>query len=207
MRVFWLLALLIGVSSGLFASGVTIKLTGNQDPPSCDPTIEICVTTGSFDITTDSNGGGFFTAYNDQLPALTELSFDLDYVDAGCTPGGTADQVNLVLDVTFLTQYASGGLTEDVSNTCTTQAGVAEYDLQLAFQPGIDDANVFSIDLNSDQSTDPNGTGGWVPNEQSPVIDNAPEPNTLQAGGVAAMLLLGVGAWRRRSRARFTTRS
>lgn len=198
MRVFRLLLLLVVLPSAVFASGATIKLSGNTDPAAC-PISDICITNDSFDILTNSGGGGYFNAFNQQDENITGLLFDLDYVDPTCTPGGTATPVSLQLDPTFYLQYATTGLSVSSDQSCTSQAGVGEYQLDLFFTPGIATASVFSIDLNSDGSTDPNGTGGWIPSTDSPVQTTIPEPGTL-AAGASGLLLLGFGLYRRSRR-------
>lgn len=205
MRVFRAFLFLMALSSALHASGVTIKLSGNQDP-SCDPSV-ICITNDSFDVTTNSSGGGFLAAVNDEGLGvnITGFNFDLDYVDPACTPGGTASTVTLNLDPTFYEDFASTGLSISPSQTCTSQAGIAEYQLDLYFTPGIPSLDEFYVDLNTDGSTDPNGAGGWVPNTESPVITNIPEPGTLAAGG-AGLLLVALAAFRRSRRASATGR-
>jgi hypothetical protein len=193
MRVFRAFLFLTVFSTVLFGSGATIKLSGNQDPDCVAP--EICITNDSFDITTNSSGGGYFQAVNEQSIAITELDFDLDYVDPTCTPGGSASPVTLDLDPTFYEQYATTSLSFSSNETCTAQDGVGDYQLDLVFTPGILNSFLFSIDLNSDGSTNPDDPGGWLPNTESPVYA-APEPATWASG--AGLLLLAFGIYRRR---------
>src|SRR5277367_5872337 len=103
MRLFWLTLLTAGLVSSAFASGVNIKLSGNQDPL-CGPPY-ICVSTDSFVISVDDLGGGFFDAVNGQTGPITQLNFDLAYEDSGC-PSGAPTPVQLNLDSSFL-QFAT----------------------------------------------------------------------------------------------------
>jgi hypothetical protein len=196
MRVKFL-ALLIAISgSSLFASGVTIKLSGNQDPVCMQD--EVCITNDLFDIDTDSNGGGFITAVNAQGDLITQLNFSLEYADPGC-PANSSTSPNLSFDSAFLS-FATDSLEISQSSQCDPNtADVADYTLSLDFLPGIPNDYQFEINLNSDGTMDPNGTGGWLPGDTFPVNTAVPEPGTL-AAGASGLLLLGMGVYRRARR-------
>lgn len=207
MRLLALALFCAPIYSSLFASGVSIKLSGNQDP-TCGADL-ICITSTSFPLTTNDSGGAYSQYVNEQGGPITALNFDLDYVDASC-PSGTPAPVNLSFDGTFFA-YTSQGLNVASSSKCTsmqTSGGLAEaeYLLTLTFAPGIPDSFLFQIDLNSDpNSTDPNAPGGWVPDTTFTVTTTTPEPGSilLLAGGMS--LLAGLGAKRSRDRRNLTS--
>ena len=191
---------------GLFlvsqAGAVGIKLSGNQDP-ACS-TQYICITDGSFLITTNSVGGGYFQADNAEGSPITALNFDLDYVDPGCATG-PASPVNLSFGSDFL-PFASQNLSVSDSSSCTTMktaqgVDIAQYLLSLNFGPGVPNNFLFEIDLTNAGNGDPNGAGGWVPSTTFSVTTASPEPMTYGLAGLGICLLAGL-RFRRRSLSR-----
>ncbi len=191
------------------ASGAVLDLSGNTDPTCVEnPSAGIyCAANNSFQFTTNSGGGGFFQIINAETFTITQLDFNIPYLDNGCSPlaPGQPTLPTLTIESSFFQQYGTGNVTASASATCDGSVrGQADYSLLLTFAPGIPSGYRFSIGLNDDGSQNLGGTGGWVPNYTATNSDNpAPEPATV-AGSVGGLGLVYLLARRRERRIRAT---
>ncbi len=157
----------------------------------CNPAVEICLISTSFNITVDPSGGGFFNLDNITGSVINELDFNIPYPAANCPTGGVPVLPTLTI-VNFSAFDSTSLMIANQSAVCDpSTAGVADYSVTLEFFPGIPNNTLFDVNLNnSAQDQTSNGVGGWVANTITTDSDSsAPEPETLAAALTGLLLV------------------
>ncbi|MGA8027103.1 MAG: PEP-CTERM sorting domain-containing protein [Bryobacteraceae bacterium] len=148
------------------------------------------VTSPVFTFMSDSAGGGVLSFIN--ATGMDFLSLDLFVTLAQGSPIDCSSNVFARCEVT----------STPIAPPKSGAAALAMFDIGLdePISGGILNGTPFDINLD-DKGSDPNGAGGWGPNNPFVAVANIPEPSSwlLFGGGVA---LLG-GLLRRRQRVHF----
>lgn len=164
----------------LLASQVT-KTPGPTIIVNGDPPIPFTpVTTDAWVFGADASGGGYLGFTNETGQTWTRMDVLVTLpTPETITCGGTAFATCTVVNTT----------------PPGSSAGPTSYD--VIFGGGPDDPIVnmenFTIDMNNDASTNPNGSGGWPANQDFQALANVPEPGSVL---LAALGLLLFGAYR-----------
>lgn len=193
----YIIALMTFSMAGIMAQADPIDPVMSMD----DPTAGTPVTLG-FGFSSNVNGGGFLS-FNNASGVLWTV-FD----------------VFVTLPVNSVITCSGGGFFDSCTYTSKSEgASLSQYDIHFSnvaladysgvIEPqqgtGVIPGAFFTVNLNdfvnSVQPTDPNGSGGWGPNNSfSAVANNAPEPASwalLVAGG-ALVFGLRRRAWNRK---------
>ncbi len=151
-----------------------------------DPTGGTPITTTTFTFSDNQSGGGIFNFVNESLQNWTKLDFSVDLPSNStfaCGPGPFFSFCQIAP-----TLQAGGTTLYDISLTGPTPA-----------TGGLGNGVPFTINLNDfispgTQNPDPNGSGGWLPDNtfNGRANDFSPEPSTwlLLVAGFG-----GIGCW------------